>query len=319
MPTNTPAPGWYTDQTNSAQLRWWDGQAWTEHSKPLSPSGIEQSTVVPSAWSSPSVQSAATKAAEKKPWYFRWWAITTAVLIALTIVGSLLPNEETPGAEATATKPSASGAESPSASPEPEAEPEPEPEPEPVDTDGDGVNDEEDYLPKDAKVQTENDVDTDKDGVADFKDAFPKDSKYSKDTDGDRVADPIDDFPKDERYSKDSDGDNVADSEDVFPADPSRSKITPAMENAIGAAESYLDYTAFSRSGLIEQLEFEDYGTADATFAVDYLQVDWNEQAVESAKSYLDYTSFSLQGLIEQLQFEGFTYEQAAYGANKAY
>ena len=108
------------------------------------------------------------------------------------------------------------------------------------------------YRPEDPKVQTQNDVDTDKDGVPDFKDDFPKDAKYSKDTDGDGVADPIDDFPKDERYSKDSDGDKVADSEDDFPADPSRSKITAAMENAIGAAESYLDYSAFSRTGLIE-------------------------------------------------------------------
>ncbi len=105
----------------------------------------------------------------------------------------------------------------------------------------------------------------------------------------------------------------------MFPADPTRSKITAAMENAIDAAASYLDYTAFSRSGLIEQLEYEDYKTEDATFAVDYLKVDWNQQAFKSAKSYLDYTSFSLQGLIDQLVYEGFTYEQATYGANKAY
>ena len=141
-------------------------------------------------------------------------------------------------------------------------------------------------------MQTQNDVDTDKDGVPDFKDDFPKNAKYSKDADRDGVADPIDDFPRDERYSEDSDGDKVADSEDDFPADPSRSRTTAAMENAVAAAESYLGYTAFSRTSLIEQLEFEGYDTADATFAVDYLKVNWNEQAVKSAKSYLDYTSF---------------------------
>jgi hypothetical protein len=91
------------------------------------------------------------------------------------------------------------------------------------------------------------------------------------------------------------------------------------MANAIDSASSYLDYTAFSRTGLIDQLEFESYATEDATFAVDSLKVDWKEQAVESAKNYLDYSSFSLQGLIDQLVFEGFTYEQASYGANKAY
>ena len=47
--------------------------------------------------------------------------------------------------------------------------------------------------------------------------------------------------------------------------------------------------------------------------------MNWNEQAFKSAKSYLEYTSFSLSGLIGQLQYEGFTYEQASYGANKAY
>ncbi|MCY7401143.1 MAG: DUF2510 domain-containing protein [Nocardioides sp.] len=36
MPTSTPAPGWFPDQTNSEQLRWWDGQAWTDQTKPLS-------------------------------------------------------------------------------------------------------------------------------------------------------------------------------------------------------------------------------------------------------------------------------------------
>jgi hypothetical protein len=66
-------------------------------------------------------------------------------------------------------------------------------------------------------------------------------------------------------------------------------------------------------------VEYENYKTEDATFAVDYLKVDWNQQAIKSAKSYLDYTSFSLEGLIEQLQYEGFTHDQAAYGANKAY
>lgn len=188
-----------------------------------------------------------------------------------------------------------------------------------VDTDRDGVPDYQDYRPRDHKIQTRDDVDTDRDGVPDYRDDFPRNSQYSKDSDGDGVADAIDDFPRDERYSQDSDGDGVADSKDVFPADPSRSRITSAMQNAMDTADSYLDYSAFSRSGLIGQLEFEGYRTEDATFAVDYLKVDWNEQAFKSAKSYLDYTSFSLSGLIGQLQYEGFTYAQAAYGANKAY
>jgi hypothetical protein len=94
-------------------------------------------------------------------------------------------------------------------------------------------------------------------------------------------------------------------------------QFTRSEENAIQSAESYLDYTAFSRSGLIDQLEYEGFTTAESTLAVDYLDVDWNEQAWQSAESYLDYTSFSRSGLIEQLVFEGFTAAQATYGVDK--
>lgn len=91
-------------------------------------------------------------------------------------------------------------------------------------------------------------------------------------------------------------------------------QFTLAQQNAIAAAESYLEFTAFSRSGLIGQLEYEGYSTEDATFAVDNITVDWNEQAAKMAQQYLDYSSFSRSGLIDQLVYEGFTSEQAEYG-----
>ena len=91
-------------------------------------------------------------------------------------------------------------------------------------------------------------------------------------------------------------------------------ELTLAQENAVQTAESYLDYAAFSRKGLIDQLEFEDFSTNDAKFAVDYLAPNWNEQAGLMAQSYLDYTSFSRQGLFDQLRFEGFTKKQATHG-----
>lgn len=91
--------------------------------------------------------------------------------------------------------------------------------------------------------------------------------------------------------------------------------LTVGQQNAVRSAENYLRFMSFSRQGLIEQLEFEDYSTEDATFAVDHLDVDWNEQAVKSAENYLEYMSFSRQGLIDQLIFEGFTPEQAEHGA----
>ena len=92
-------------------------------------------------------------------------------------------------------------------------------------------------------------------------------------------------------------------------------KMTTGQKNALKAADSYLSYTAFSYTGLIEQLEFEGYSHDEAVFAADNCGTDWNEQAAEAAKNYLELTAFSKDGLIEQLEFEGYTNAQAIYGA----
>jgi hypothetical protein len=86
------------------------------------------------------------------------------------------------------------------------------------------------------------------------------------------------------------------------------------QDNATRQAESYLRSQAFSRSGLIDQLMFEGYSRADATHAVNTVDVDWYEQAALKAESYLRSQAFSRQGLIDQLVFEGFTQAQATYG-----
>lgn len=99
----------------------------------------------------------------------------------------------------------------------------------------------------------------------------------------------------------------------------SKPTVTASQENAVEAAESYLGSSAFSESGLAEQLKFEGFSSADAQYAVTHVSVDWNEQAVEAAKGYLDSSSFSESGLVEQLEFEGFTQSQAEYGVSKAY
>ena len=74
---------------------------------------------------------------------------------------------------------------------------------------------------------------------------------------------------------------------------------------------------AFSRKGLIEQLQYEGYTYEQSVYATDNCGADWNEQAAKKAQSYLDIMAFSRQGLIDQLQFEGYTYEQAVYGVNQ--
>ncbi|WP_299087985.1 Ltp family lipoprotein [uncultured Microbacterium sp.] len=76
------------------------------------------------------------------------------------------------------------------------------------------------------------------------------------------------------------------------------------QQNALEEAQSYLDYSGFSRQGLIDQLSSEyggGYPVDVATWAVDTVGADWNAEAVESAQDYLDYSSISRQGLYDQL------------------
>ena len=89
---------------------------------------------------------------------------------------------------------------------------------------------------------------------------------------------------------------------------------TVSQLNAVRSAKNYLRVMAFSRQGLIHQLEFEGYSTADATYGVDHSGANWYDQAVKKAKEYLRVMPYSKQGLIDQLEFQGFTYEQAVYG-----
>lgn len=92
--------------------------------------------------------------------------------------------------------------------------------------------------------------------------------------------------------------------------------VSVEQQNALNKAKKYLKVTAFSHSGLVEQLEFEGYSNESAVFAADNCGADWNEQAAEKAKKYMELSSFSRQGLIEQLVFEGFTNKQAEFGAS---
>jgi hypothetical protein len=102
------------------------------------------------------------------------------------------------------------------------------------------------------------------------------------------------------------------------PQQPEAPKLTASQQNAVETAESYIESGAFSKKGLIDQLKYEKYSTADATFAVEHINVDWNEQAAKSAASYLESSSFSKEGLVDQLKYEGFTESQARYGVRAA-
>jgi hypothetical protein len=107
------------------------------------------------------------------------------------------------------------------------------------------------------------------------------------------------------------------------PTQAAEKEYTKSQEQAIGAAKDYLAFSAFSKLGLIDQLSSKagsGFPKRDAVFAVNHIDVDWNQQAVKSAKSYLDFSHFSCQGLVDQLSSSAgskFTKAQATYAAKK--
>lgn len=97
-------------------------------------------------------------------------------------------------------------------------------------------------------------------------------------------------------------------------AEPVVEPASASETNAVKKAQSYLDFSAFSRKGLINQLKFDGFSTGDATYGADHVSADWMAQAAKKADSYLRFSAFSSSGLAKQLKFDGFTAEEAAFG-----
>jgi hypothetical protein len=109
------------------------------------------------------------------------------------------------------------------------------------------------------------------------------------------------------------------------PTTPSTPSMTVSQQQAVQAAQGYLsDGEGFSYEGLLQQLTSsygDGFSHADAQFAINYLNPNWDAQAVASAQGYLDDgDGFSRSGLIQQLTSSygsGFTTAQATYAVNK--
>jgi hypothetical protein len=99
---------------------------------------------------------------------------------------------------------------------------------------------------------------------------------------------------------------------------PPKPTMTVAQEEALEAAESYLDSGHFSKKGLFDQLTSEygeGFAKKDVTFALNHVKADYNAEAREAAESYLDSGHFSHNSLMDQLTSEygeQFTEAQAA-------
>lgn len=95
--------------------------------------------------------------------------------------------------------------------------------------------------------------------------------------------------------------------------EPEEPEVPREHENALSTAENYINMMGFSQQGLREQLEFEGYPTEAINYAIENIEVDYNEEALETALNYQETMPMSDEGLKEQLIFEGFTEEQAQY------
>lgn len=159
-----------------------------------------------------------------------------------------------------------------------------------------------------------------KDNIDNFFDIL--DTGFKEDTVGTVTLKDLAEYVLDneESNSSQNNSDSTKSEPSAMPSKPNQEQaatITPEQKNALNKAKSYLSLTAFSRSGLIHQLEFEGYSTQDATYAVDNCGANWNDLAIKKAKSYLSHSSFSKQSLVEQLEFEGYTHKEAIYGVDR--
>ena len=120
-------------------------------------------------------------------------------------------------------------------------------------------------------------------------------------------------------------GGTIKEAKEADTRQKSKPEMTSGQENALESAQSYVDMSGFSKARLIQQLSSsagEGFSKADATFAANHVDADWNKEAVESAQSYLDISGFSKKRLIQQLSSsagEKFTPTQARYAVNKVY
>jgi len=95
-------------------------------------------------------------------------------------------------------------------------------------------------------------------------------------------------------------------------------------QQAVEAAQGYLGMgSGFSEQGLLKQLTSSagsKFTEAQAEYAINNLNPDWDTQAVDAAKSYMQMGGFSQASLIQQLTSSygsGFTEAQAEYAASQ--
>ena len=86
---------------------------------------------------------------------------------------------------------------------------------------------------------------------------------------------------------------------------------------AIQTAKDYLDTMHLSQTELLQMLTVENIDLEDAKFAIEYLNIDWNQEARKKAKEYCKHKiGFSKVKLKAQLLFDHFTEEEADFAVS---
>ena len=95
---------------------------------------------------------------------------------------------------------------------------------------------------------------------------------------------------------------------------PPLESLNENQVQAIQTAEGYLDTMPLSQTELLQMLTVENINLEDAKFALEYLEIDWNQEARKKAKEYCKHKiGFSKVKLKAQLLFDHFTEEEADF------
>ena len=98
---------------------------------------------------------------------------------------------------------------------------------------------------------------------------------------------------------------------------PPLESLSEKQVQAIQTAEDYLDTMPLSQTELLQMLAVEDIDLEDAKFALEYLDIDWNQEARKKAKEYCKHKiGFSKVKLKAQLLFDHFTEEEADFAVS---
>ena len=98
---------------------------------------------------------------------------------------------------------------------------------------------------------------------------------------------------------------------------PPLESLNENQVQAIQTAKDYLDTMHLSQTELLQMLSVENVDSEDAKFALEYLNIDWNQEARKKAKEYCKHKiGFSKEKLKAQLLFDHFTEEEADFAVS---